>query len=95
MEEGSVGDSSSGSCSCKALPCMGGCGRCSIKGITPILYALISFAVTFLVLIIITIDLLVTHRLDGQVLIGALLFLVGLWSPSPGQPMLDKRNKKK
>jgi hypothetical protein len=65
-----------------------------VKGIAQILYALISFAVTFSVIVVILVDLLVTHQFDGRDVLYILATIIALWAQSPGQPLLDKANKK-
>jgi hypothetical protein len=97
MEEGSIGGGSaaaanSGSFTCN--PCPKRCGKCAVRGLHQILYALVSLIVTMAVLIIVLIDLLVTHRFDAREVLGMLGFIIALWAQSPGQPMLDSFKKK-
>lgn len=97
LEEGELVASdpgaSAGSCSC--IPFKGKCGRCSVKGIPQIIYAVISFFVTGLVLIIVLVDMTTTQRFSATEVLSGLLFIIALWSPSPGQPLLDKNKKSK
>lgn len=70
------------------------CGKCAVRGIHQILYALISLAVTILVLVVVLVDLLVTQRFNAREVLFLLATIITLWAQSPAQPLLDKAKRK-
>jgi hypothetical protein len=99
LEEGSVesgggAHSAANSGSFMCTPCPKRCGKCAVRGLHQILYALVSLFVTVMVLVVILIDLLVTKAFDAREVLYMLGMIVTLWAQSPAQPLLDNFKKK-
>ena len=84
---------SSGSCSCTSLPFV--CGQCSVRGIPQILYLMVAFFITLVVLIMLFVDMIITRLFSTRDMVFTLVTILAFWTQSPVQPFLDTHKNKK
>lgn len=61
----------------------------SCRGLQSMTYAMIGFILSFMVVLIVGVDVVWIHYMSGELCVSILLNVVALWAQSPAQPLID------